>query len=628
MREIQSSDFEASNVEFIQFWIMDPFNDQDGNPNQNGGQMYFNIGSISEDILKDSRKSFENGFPNDGSQINTDETIWGRIPTVQSVVNAFDNNPDSRQFQDIGLDGLSDAGEQAKFSEYLEALEGYLDPNAYNSIFNDPSKDNYHYYRGGDYDAQQLSILERYKMFNGHQGNSPTGEQSPESYPTAATTLPDVEDVNRNFNLDRTESYYQYKVELSPELLQPTNVGNNFITDVVRATKNVNGETKQVNWYQFKIPIRQPERVIGQIRDFKSIRFMRMFLKGFDEQVIVRFARLGLVRGEWREFVSDDVPPGDTHGGEPGSTTFNIAAVNVEENSNRVPINYTIPPDINREIDFGTTNLRQLNEQSLVLDVCGLQDGYSKFAFRYLDLDIRQYGRLKMFAHAEVGDESQFLNDNDVSVVLRLGTDFENNFYEYEVPLKVTRSGENSPELVWPDQNEIDLKFDKLINAKQNRNRLVISPDNGVSVNQTFETQDGNNYIRVRGNPNLSEVRVIMLGVRNRRSGTNNPSDDGLAKCAEVWVNELRLSDFNNSGGWAATARASAQVADLGTANISGSYSTPGWGSLEQKLNERQRETRQQYDFSASLDLAKLLPKEVGISVPMYYSISEKHNSP
>ena len=623
MREIQSSDFEASNVEFIQFWIMDPFNEQDGNPNQNGGQLYFNIGSISEDILKDSRKSFENGFSSDGSAINTNNTVWGRIPTIQSVVNAFDNNPASREFQDIGLDGLSDAGERDYFSAYLDSLQGFLDANSYNLFFDDPSKDNYHYYRGSDYDAQQLSILERYKKFNGHQGNSPTGEQSPESYPTASTTLPDVEDVNRNFNLDRTESYYQYKVELSPELLQPTNVGNNFITDVVRATKNVNGETKQVNWYQFKIPIRQPERVVGQIRDFKSIRFMRMFLKGFDEQVIVRFARLGLVRGEWREFVSDEVPSGDTHGGEPGATSFNIGAVNVEENSNRVPINYTIPPDINREIDFGTTNLRQLNEQSLVLDVCGLQDGYSKFAFRYLDLDIRQYGRLKMFAHAELGDESKFLNDNDVSVVLRLGTDFEDNFYEYEVPLKVTRPGENSPEQVWPDQNEIDLEFDKLINAKQNRNRLVVSPGNGVSVNQTYEIQDGDNYIRIRGNPNLSEVRVVMLGVRNRRSGANNLDDDGLPKCAEVWVNELRLSDFNNNGGWAATARASAQIADLGTANLSGSYSTPGWGSLEQKLNERQRETKQQYDFSTSIDLAKLLPKEANISVPMYYSVSE-----
>lgn len=623
MREIQSSDFEASNVEFIQFWIMDPFNEQDGNPNHSGGDMYFNIGSISEDILKDSRKNFENGFPIDGSNNNTDLTIWGRVPTVQSVVLAFDNNPASREFQDIGLDGLSDEQERSNFAAYIDTLTNILNPAVLAEFTADPSQDNYHYYRGSDYDAQQLSILERYKKFNGHEGNSPTAEQSPEPYPTAATTLPDQEDVNRNFNLDRTESYYQYKVQLSPQILRPENVGNNYITDVVRATKNVNGETKEVNWYQFRIPIREPEKVIGNIRDFKSIRFMRMFLRNFDEEVIVRFARLGLVRGEWRTYNREEIPPGDTHGSEPGTTTFNIAAVNVEENANRVPINYTIPPDIEREIDFGTTNLRQLNEQSLMLDVCNLQDGFSKFAFRYLDLDIRQYKRLKMFAHAEAGQPGEVLNDGDVSIVLRLGTDFESNYYEYEVPLEVTLPGENSPEQVWPESNEIDLQFDKLINAKQTRNRQIVNPSSGVSVNQIFETEDGKNFIRVRGNPNLAEVRVVMIGVRNRRGGANNQNDDGLPKCAEVWANELRLSDFNNQGGWAAQARVNAQVADLGTINLSGSMSTPGWGSLEQKLNERQRETRQQYDLSTSLDLAKFLPEAVNLSIPMYYSVSE-----
>jgi cell surface protein SprA len=622
MRQIQNSDFEASNVEFIQFWIMDPFNEQDGNPNHSGGELYFNLGSVSEDILKDSRKSFENGLPIDGSNLNTTNTVWGRVPTVQSVVNAFDNNIASRANQDVGLDGLSDAAERVYFQQYLNALANILDPAALAEFNDDPSNDKYHYYRGGDYDAQELSILERYKLFNGMEGNSPTSEQSPETYPTAATTLPDMEDVNRNFNLDRTESYYQYRVQLSPALLQPNNVGSNYITDVVSATKNVNGETKRVNWYQFRIPIRDPEKVIGNIRDFKSILFMRMFLKGFDEDVIVRFARLGLVRGEWREYLRDEIPPGDTHGNEPGSTTFNIAAVNVEENSNRVPINYTIPPDIDREIDFGTTNLRQLNEQSLVLDVCNLQDGYSKFAFRYLDLDIRQYKRLKMFAHAEAGSNEQ-LNNGDVSIVLRLGTDFNNNYYEYEVPLEVTLPGQNSPELIWPESNEIDLQLDRLIDAKQNRNRQTVSPNTGVSISSVFEVQDGNNVIRVRGNPNLAEVRVVMIGVRNRRAGLGNPQDDGLAKCAIVWANELRLSDFNNDGGWAAQARLNAQVADLGTVNLSGSMSTPGWGSLEQKLNERQRETRQQYDFSASLDLAKFLPEAVNLSIPMYYSQSE-----
>ena len=588
-----------------------------------GGQLYFNLGSISEDILKDSRKSFENGLPIDTSDLNTTTTIWGRIPTIQSVVNAFNNNPDVRTFQDVGLDGLNNQREQEFFQDYLDTLGSILDPTIFSEFFDDPSNDDYHYYRGRDYDEQELSIIERYRLFNGLEGNSPTGEQSPESFPTAATTLPDVEDINQNFNLDRTESYYQYRVDLNPDLLQPENVGNNFITDVVQTRQSVRGVDKIVNWYQFKIPIRTPDRVIGDIRDFKSIRFMRMFLKGFNEDVIIRFARLGFVRGEWRRFSEIEGSTGDTHGFEPGITKFNISAVNLEENANRIPINYTIPPDINREIDFGTTNLRQLNEQSLALEVCDLQDGFSQFAFRSLDMDIRQYGTLKMFAHAEAGEDGSLLEDGDVSVVIRMGTDFQNNYYEYEVPLKVTLPGENSPEMVWPDSNEIDLPFDRLIDAKQGRNRLSIIPSNGVSVSRAYEVPDGNNTIRVIGNPNLAEVRVIMIGVKNPKATPGNLDDDGQPKCAEVWVNELRLSDFNNKGGWAATARMTAQVADLGSVNLSGNYSTPGWGSLEQKLNERQRETRQQYDLSASLDIAKLIPEQLNLSIPMYYSVSE-----
>ncbi len=625
MRDIQTSDFEASNVEFIQFWMMDPFNEQDGNPNQRGGDLYFNIGSISEDILKDGRLMFENGLPADGTNQNTASVIWGRIPTVTYIINAFDNNPAARNNQDLGLDGLSNGQERQAFTDYLNQLQSVLDANAFNDFNADPSKDDYHYYRGADYDNLELSILDRYKKFNGTQGNSPAQSASAD-FSTSSTTLPDNEDINGNFSLDRTEAYYQYKVNLSPQALQEGNVGTNYITDVLTGTVNVNGETKEVKWYQFKIPIRQPDKVVGSIRDFKSIRFMRMFLKGFDERVIVRFAQLGLVRGEWRKYSNDQLIPGDTHNDEEGTTTFSVSAVNVEENSNRVPINYSIPPGIEREVDFGSTNLRQINEQSLVLNVCNLNDGYTRSAFRALDLDIRQYKRLKMYAHAEASGNENALSNNDIAVVLRLGIDFEENYYEYEVPLQVTPYGTTSSnkEGIWPEYNNIDLAFDKLLQVKKNRNVRMLDPSTGISISRPYSEVDGTkNTIRIKGNPNLAEVKVIMIGVKNLRTGETNFNDDGLPKCAEVWVNELRLSDFDNEGGWAAQARATAQIADLGAVTLSGAMSTPGWGSLEQKLNERQRETRMQYNLSSSIELGKLLPEEAKLSIPMYFGVSE-----
>lgn len=623
MRDLRTSDFEASNIEYIQLWVMDPFNPQDGNPNHSGGYLYFNLGSISEDILKDGRKAFENGFPADGTLQNVDVTIWGRVPTIQSVVQAFNNDPESREFQDIGLDGVDDADESSfAYQTYLSDIQNILTPQAFNQFQNDPSNDNYHYYRGSDYDNQQLNILERYKRFNGLEGNSPTAEQSTEAYPTASTTLPDAEDLNQNFNMEKTEAYYQYKIPLTPQILQPENVGTNFITDYIDATTEVNGKTKQVRWYQLKIPIREPSKVVGNIQGFKSIRFMRMLLRGFDEKVILRFARLGLVRGEWRKYLSDELPPGEIIGTEPGNASFNISAVNLEENAQRQPINYVLPPDIEQETDFGTSNLRNLNEQSLVLDVCDLGDGFTKFAYRDMELDIRQYKKIKMFAHAEAGKGGDaLLDDGDVSVVLRMGTDFDHNYYEYEVPLKVTRPGQNQREEVWPEENNFMIDLELLTKIKQQRNGAKVIP--GATQGGVYEVKDGKNYIRVKGNPNLAEVRVIMIGVKNPKASAENLEDDGQPKCAEIWVNELRLSDFDNQGGWAAQGRITAQIASLGTATLTGSMSTPGWGSLEQSLNERQKETRQQYDLSTNVQLGELLPDEVDMSIPMYYSVSE-----
>jgi cell surface protein SprA len=98
MRQIETTDFETSNVEFLVFWMMDPFDAVDGDANHSGGKLYFNLGDISEDILKDDRKSVENAMPlaaiNYASGLNAnlvDTTIWGRVPTIPALVTAFDN---------------------------------------------------------------------------------------------------------------------------------------------------------------------------------------------------------------------------------------------------------------------------------------------------------------------------------------------------------------------------------------------------------------------------------------------------------------------------------------------------------------------------------------------------------
>ena len=627
MRDIQSNDFEATNVEFIQFWVMDPFNEDNPVQNHQGGELYFNLGLLSEDILKDGQKTFENGLPWEQNLLETDTTIWGIVPAPgnRAIITAFDNNPDAREEQDVGLDGLSDEDERSFFNTYLSQIQPSLTPDGFRDISNDPSADNFSYFRRQDGEGSG-DILERYKNFNGHEGNSPTGGDG--SFTPASTTLPDIEDVNRDNNPNYIESYFQYRVPITRDVFDPDNVGNDFITDVVTVTpQNSNG--RAIDWYQFKIPIRNPQLRVGNIQDFRSIQFIRMFLRGFTEDIVLRFARLDLIRGEWRKFENSLVEPGQYLQNEEDQTPFVVGAVNVEENTNRNPVNYVIPPGIQREVDFGTANLRQLNEQSLSLDVCDLQDGDARAVYRNMGLDVRQYKRLKMFVHAEAGvDENGNqipLNDGDITAFIRLGTDFENNYYEYEVPLTVTdwqniNGSVSNPDLIWPEANDMNIQFSKLVDAKIKRDGLQI-PLSGV-----YTTSDGNRTIRVKGNPTLSEVKVIMIGVRNPKSGVAGRIDDGLAKCAEVWVNELRLSDFDNKGGWAANALVTAQLADLGSVNLAGSMSTPGFGSIEQKLNERQQETRQQYDFSTNVELGRFAQNAV--SVPMYFGLSESWAKP
>ena len=367
-------------------------------------------------------------------------------------------------------------------------------------------------------------------------------------------------------------------------------VGKNYITNV----QLYQNGTKTEHWYQVKIPLRDFEKKVNGIQDFRSIRFMRIFMNGFDEEVQLRFAKLELIRGEWRRYNYDLTHPGLSVQQDPNLTTFNIAAVNVEENDQRTPIKYEIPPGITREIDPSQTYQRQLNEQSLVLEVCNLQDGDARAAYKNVQFDVRTYKKLKMFIHAEEVDPLRPLNTNDLTLFVRLGTDFVENYYEYELPMEVTPWGSTTPESIWPEGNNMEIVFDDLLNLKKDRNAKIEQGATGISYLLEYVKQDpanANRKIKVKGSPNLQAMRTIMVGVRNplKNDPNNTLPDDGQADCAIVWVNELRLTDFVSEGGSAAVGQMQVQVADFATVSASGNYSGINWGSVESRVQERQR---------------------------------------
>ena len=628
MRKIESSDFESANVEYLEFWVMDPFAmDSINNPNP-GGDLYFNLGNVSEDILRDGRKSFEHGLPIDGNGLNTDQTAWGKVSKQQSLVKAFDNAPEARINQDIGLDGINSKEEKTFFGNYVNTLGGLVNSQALDQATKDPSSDDYHYFRGTDYDQQKKDVLSRYKYYSRSEGNSPTSAQSPESYPTAATSIPDVEDINDDNTLSETEAYYQYHVKVDKNNMA---IGQNYIADIKKSDVTLlSGAKSQITWYQYRIPISSPEKVYGSINDFRSIRFIRMFLKGWKKPVVMRFASLDLVRTNWRRY--DQTLTEDNSATNP-ATQFDISAVNVEENGSRKPVNYVVPPGVTRAIDPSNPQLIQLNEQAMVLKANDLQPGDARGAYKTMQVDMRRYKNLKLDVHAESVAASS-LRNNDLYLFVRIGTDFQYNYYEYEIPLSLTpaRSDYNPAVLadqvaVWPDANRVYIPLDTLVELKLKRNEEMRKAGSAITLATIFEEVhagvNGNkNLIRIKGNPDLSQVEVGMIGVRNRKGRTLGP------KSVEVWVNELRLTNFEEKGGWATIGRVSGNLADLGTYSFAGRITTSGFGSIDSKMGQRTMSDTHEYDLSANLELGKFFKKESGIKIPLYLGASKSVATP
>ena len=634
MRKMDNPDFESSNIEYIQFWLLDPFLD---NPTSQGGQFYINLGQVSEDILRDGRKSFENGFPADGSDEGTEYTVWGRVPIHQPIVVAFDNDR-SRKYQDIGLDGLYDSLERIHHADYLNTVQSIVTPSVYQTFFDDPSADNYHFYRGADYDAQNLGIVERYKKYCNMEGNSVTdNDRSPDAkaknYIEQATSRPDIEDINNDNTMSEDEQYYQYEMDIRPDKLM---IGKNYITDMQEVEVRLeNGTSRQVRWYQFKVPVRSPDKTVGGIAGFSSIRFMRMFLKGFSDSVVFRFAELSLVRGDWRQYTNDLREDGSYPTGNGGETSFYVSTLSIQENARRSPIPYAVPAPVRREYSFLMQTERELNEQSLTMRTINLADGDARAVYKNTMYDFRRFGAVRFYLHGEKVREEDALEKGDVTFFIRMGTDFTENYYEYETEFDLTAWGTTDSALIWPQSNYVTIDLQRMIDVKQQRNIINRKPNSthfpaGERYSDTVSDPITKkvNMVHIMGNPSLDNVKIIMMGIRNPKKRSLSDNDDMLPKSVEVWVNELRLGNFEEKGGWAALGNVRIDLADLGDVSFSAGISTPGFGALESSTYDRQMYTQTTLDFATNIQMGKMLPPKWDINLPVHYDMSRKVESP
>ncbi|MDE3741430.1 cell surface protein SprA [Maribacter polysaccharolyticus] len=601
MRSLSSTDFEQSNVEFVQFWVLDPYVDGMA---ADAGELVINLGNISEDILKDGRKQYENGLPVDDGDL-TYEPSWGVVPATQSLVYAFDTDESHRALQDLGYDGLDDAAEAAIYG-----------------TGDDPALDNYEYFlnREGD-------VLERYYNYNNPEGNSPVDVTDTDR---GSTTLPDVEDIDRDLTMNTVNSYYEYRIAIKPN----TTIDDEYVTDINEGlTPDLpNGSQLDRRWIQYKIPLSDFTDAIGGISDFRSISFMRMYLTGFSDDVVLRFATLDLVRGDWLTYTNtlqDDTVDSDP---SDDGTVVDVTTVSIEENSTRTPIAYVLPPGVEREQLNSNNTIIQQDEQSLSFTVENLEVEDSRGVFKSVDIDMRQYEKLKMFMHAEKLNDGDYSDDETPLVgFLRIGTDLTENYYQVELPLEFTSYGATLDEDVWPDNNQLEVLLSDLTAVKSYR--IANIADVSLSELQFFEMDDdevvaveefadrtaGTVRIGMIGNPSLGSINNIMIGVKNI---------DDLPAQGEVWFNELRLAGMDEDGGWAALASLDANIADFASVSATGSKSTSGFGSIDQTSSERSVEDAVSYDLVTNVNVGQLLPEKWGVQIPLTYSISEELITP
>ncbi|MEP7106723.1 MAG: cell surface protein SprA [Ferruginibacter sp.] len=626
MRNVDQSDFETANIEFIEFWMQDPFINTATRPNADqstGGKLYFNLGNISEDVLKDGRRFYENGLPTPTAPSQVDNTsVWGRVPLNPiQVTNAFSNDAGDRVFQDLGFDGNNDDSEAVKRAPYLAQLQGTVNNAAYQLAVKDPSVDDYTNYRDASFSPAD-GILKRYKNFNNPEGNSKINDGS--QFSSAATLYPDAEDLNRDNTMNESEEYFQYIVDIKPANDPTMQIGVNYIVDkkTVNITGLPDGTARPETWYQFRIPIGAGTR-IGNIPDFKSIRFMRMYLTDFEDEVVMRLGKLELTRNIWRKF-PNKIDSTGTYSPITTSAILNVNGVNIEENDKRSPLPYRTPREIQRQQIQSNNGVNLLqNEQSMSLQFCGLSNGDARGVQQtFANRDIRQYGNLAMYIHAENNVKTpNNIKDRDLNAVIRIGTDFVSNYYEIKIPLYLTplSAGSLNPnsdaynDTLWRAINSLNIDLTFLPKLKQERNI------NGVPTTMYRKARDNGQTYSILGDPNLGEVRGILIGVENTKN---------ISACGEMWVNELRLSSINEHGGWAAMARIDMTLADLGTITGSVTKHSNGFGTIEQRVNERYRDDFTQFDVAANLELGKLLPKNAAVSIPMFASYSQTVSMP
>ena len=644
------TDFSLQNVEFVEF-IIKPYAENNQEEAGRDATLYLNLGSISEDIIPNRRLNTEDGLSCDfESNVRFDE--WTRRPTGQQDGTV---NVTSDCTQDLGLDGLvsSHQGnypiewtEEYQFQDFLEAIENVNRAGLSNDqrlrldaeiarAQADPSGDNYHFYGNNiffedpDFFPRELypegaTLQQRFSRYfsglelNTFEAQSRLAENVSEA--RGRSRSPDTEDLSFTGSVNLNNNYYEYEIPLSrselDEQARPENT-NNFVV----------GEVGD-GWYKIRVPVRDYTRHVGDIDDFNRIEAMRLWTRGHEVPMTLRMAEFELVGSQWR--ASERVAAEDTL--VEGPAELRVSSINNEENPTYIP---PLGAIIGR--DRTSRGAQQLaREQSMVVSVSDLTPNTQRGVFQSYSqgLDLLRYSNIRMYAHIHGSSSSRIERDlieDNARLFVRFGSNETDDYYEYEQPLTASRipDGTNSRTELWPQENEMNVPVSALNQLKVTRDAAGASMDSvftnvdeeGTVLVPTPDSPDGTR-LNIKGNPSLNAVNNVVIGVRHKGED-NRPLNE-----VTLWVDELRVSGYDEEGGWAALGEADIDLADFGRVSARFNRQTDGFGSLSSTLTEREQGDSENWSVRTDMNMDRFLPARHGWRMPLTLEMRSNTSTP
>jgi len=407
-----------------------------------------------------------------------------------------------------------------------------------------------------------------------------------------------TEDLDGDNWLDQDNSYFQFKIDLADTSFVETDVRRDYADQETNWTLAANN-----GWRRIRIPLSQAY-VNDRVGDpaWDEVKHIRLWFEGMDSWKRVQIASIEVRSNRWVVEAVRDSAGEELSADELAALQedFFPGVYNNKENSD---IYY---PPFEEHRDRDRDNVKE-REQSLTLEMRNFQPGHEGRVYMPFlrDQDYMGYETLEFWLNSTLPME------NEAEFYVRLCKDADidtTDYYEYRVPVPLIPQADRQT----GDWLPVEIRLTDLsgLKAIPGADSLVVTRD-----------LPAGGQIEMKGNPYLTKIRRITFGVRNTGS---LPIAD-----ANVWIDELRLTNVRRESDVAYRMQVRADLADVGYVDFSykhvgDEFVSIGGGGFSQR---REKETR--WSLSAkSIPIDRFLPRALGLRMPFGYETSHSRRVP